>query len=294
MSFLELKKQELKNLLSKYKLQVDQIIKSEFSANESASNLEKACLYALDGAGKRFRPSITLIVAELLEKGLEVEYSALAIELFHTASLIADDLPSMDNDELRRDKPSLHKVFGEDVALLASYALIGEGYECVIKNKARLADKLEDLDRRFLIAVSLLSKNNSLQGAPSGQFLDLYPPKLNQESLELIFYRKTVLFFETAFALGWLFGGGDLSAMDTLNKASYHFGMAFQIYDDFCDLTQDSKKDKVVNYPLNLGKERGHEALKMHLKNCKTNLEKLGLYKEQFHELVQFLGLPVS
>lgn len=293
MSFLEQKKQELKNLLSKYKIQVDQIIQNEFSNKKHSSNLEKACQYALEGAGKRFRPSVTLIVAELLEKGLNVEYSALAIELFHTASLIADDLPSMDNDELRRDRPSLHKVFGEDVALLASYALIGEGYECVIKNKARLEGKIKDLDRRFLIAISLLSKNNGLHGAPSGQFLDLYPPKLNQESLELIFYRKTVLFFETAFALGWLFGGGDLASMETLNKASYHFGMAFQIYDDFCDLAQDSKKERVVNYPLNLGQDKGQEALKMHLKNSKTNLEKLGLYKEQFHELIEFLGLAI-
>lgn len=291
MSSLKEKKLELKSLLAKYKLQIDDFIQKEFSINANENKLKEAALYALEGSGKRFRPCITLIVAELLGNDLEALYAALAIELFHTASLIADDLPSMDNDEIRRNRLSLHKVFGEDVTLLTSFALIGEGYQCIFKNKKVLKGKLCDLDQRAFMALSLLAQNNGFEGAPSGQYLDLHPFNLNQEKLDLILYRKTVLFFETAFALGWLFGGGDLSLFPTVNKASYHFGMAFQIYDDFCDFNQDNEKMKKVNYPITLGVDKSQKALAMHLKNCKENLEKLGLYQMQFKELLNFLSI---
>ena len=291
MPFLELKKLKLKTVLQKYKLQIDEFILREFSENESQNKLKEAGLYALKGAGKRFRPSITLIVAELLELNPEVLYAALAVELFHTASLIADDLPAMDNDSVRRNKPSLHVAVGEDVALLTSYALIGEGYQCIFKNKEALKGKLPDLDKRTFIALSMLAKSNGLEGAPSGQYLDLSPGSLNKEKLDLILYRKTVLFFETAFAFGWLFGGGDLSKMPLIKKASYHFGMAFQIYDDFCDLKQDGEKDKKVSYPLHLGVEKSRLYLEEHLKACKESLQELGLYKQHFKELLEFLAL---
>lgn len=291
MPFLELKKLKLKTVLQTYKKRIDQFISDEFSESETENKLKEASLHALEGAGKRFRPSITLIVAELLQSPSEVLYPALAIELFHTASLIADDLPCMDNDPIRRDKPSLHFAFGEDVALLTSYALIGEGYQCIFKNKEALKGKLVNLDERTFIALSMLAKSNSFQGAPSGQYLDLFPGDLTKEKLDLILYRKTVLFFETAFAFGWLFGGGDLSKLPIVKNASYNFGMAFQIYDDFCDLKQDREKEKKVSYPIYLGEEQGRVYLEEHLKNCKKSLQELGLYKSHFKELLEFLAV---
>ncbi len=288
------RKHELTLLLKCYKNKIDDLIEKRFGSSANESTLEDACYYALKGAGKRFRPCITLIVANLLKNNLEVAYSALAIELFHTASLIADDLPSMDDDSKRRDKPSLHKVYGEDVALLTSYALIGEGYSSILKNKKEHQGVLKDIDIRGDLAISMLAQNNGLKGAPSGQLLDLYPPALTQKSLDLIFYRKTVLFFETAFVLGWLFGGGVLERLDDIKKTAYHFGMAFQIYDDFCDIYQDEEKGKKINYPLFLGIEKSKESLKGHTSACGQYLKDLGLSGEHFQEMLSLIETPLQ
>lgn len=292
MPFLDQKK-HIKNLLLDYQNQIEKTILQTYGLLQDQDTLAKAFYYALSGPGKRFRPCITLIVADFLNNGLDVSCAALAVELFHTASLVADDLPSMDDDAERRERPSLHKVYGDDVALLTSYALIGEGYQCVLRNKESLKGQLEDLNLRGDMAILMLAQNNGLQGAPSGQLFDLYPPVINQESLDLIFYRKTVLFFETAFVLGWLFGGGDLQMIDKLKKCAYHFGMAFQIYDDFCDIAQDEKKDKKINYPLALGTEKSLEILKGHIDECGQILKELQLDKKIFNEMLNLLALPL-
>ena len=286
-------KKDLKLLLKSYKNQIDDLIEKKYGVFCDETSLNKACYYALEGSAKRFRPCITLIVADLLKNDLSASYGALAVELFHTASLIADDLPSMDDDSERRDKPALHKVYGEGVALLSSYALIGEGYQCVLKNKEMLFGKLSDLDVRGDLAIGMLAQNNGLDGAPSGQFLDLYPPEINQKNLDLIFYRKTVLFFETAFVIGWLFGGGDLDQLDDVKKAANHFGMAFQIYDDFCDLDQDRLKGKEINYPLSLGIEKSKVYLKGHTNECSLLLKKLGLSGRHFLEMLNLIEAPL-
>ncbi len=293
MPFLDQKKKELKSLLKKYKDEVDRFIFSEYGERSKENKLSEAFFYALEGAGKRFRPAITLMVSDALNGSLSASYSALAVELFHTASLIADDLPSMDDDSLRRDKPTLHKVYGEDVAILTSYALIGEGYQCIFKNKEALKGQLLDLDERSFLALEQLAKNNGLSGAPCGQFFDLHPLSVNPENLDQVLYRKTAIFFETAFSLGWLFGGGDLTKVSQVNRAAFHFGMAFQIYDDFCDYKADLQKNKQVNYAVAFGPQRARESLYKHLDFCRSDLDKLGLYQTQFKEMLDFLGASV-
>lgn len=289
MPFLDLEKIKLKSLLKKYQQRVNSVIEKEFPLFGCTSDLKEACLYALRGDGKRFRPSIVLIISKMLGEPFNIELSALSIEVFHTASLIADDLPCMDDDSERRCKPALHKAYTTSVALLASYALIGVGYQCVLQLKEKLRPELEDIDKRAFIALEFLAKNNGLNGAPCGQFLDLYPPKITKESLDDIFYKKTVIFFETAFLFGWLFSGGDLAQKDLVQKAGYHFGMAFQIYDDFCDLEQDRLKGKKINYPLALGEVEAKKTLENHLLNSQSTLEELGLYQNEFQELLCFL-----
>ncbi len=289
MPFLDLEKIKLKSLLKKYQNRVNDLIEKEFPRFGLKTQLREACLYALRGEGKRFRPSIVLIISKMLGDSFDLGLSALSVELFHTASLIADDLPCMDDDSIRRSKPALHKEFGTDVALLSSYALLGAGYESILKLKDRLEGQLDDLDQRSFIALRFLAKNNGLNGAPCGQFLDLYPPQITQASLDDILYKKTVIFFETAFIFGWLFSGGDLSRKDEVQKGGYHFGMAFQIYDDFCDQEQDRKKGKLINYPLALGEKEAKKTLEYHLARCELYLRGLGLYQEEFQELLEFL-----
>ncbi|MCH9634349.1 MAG: Farnesyl diphosphate synthase [Chlamydiae bacterium] len=293
MPYLDTETVKLKSLLFQYQTSVNEIIAAEIKGIGGDSKLKEACLYALVGDGKRFRPSIVLILSNLLGGKYDVGLSALSVELFHTASLIADDMPCMDDDSIRRNKPALHKVFGTDVALLSSYATLGAGYECILKQRKKLAGKLCDIDERSFIAIGFLARNNSLDGAPLGQFLDLYPPEITEESLKDVLYRKTVIFFETAFIFGWLFGGGDLTLLEKVRQAGCHFGMAFQIYDDFCDYEKDLQASKKINYPLAFGKERARTALEKELKLCQIGLTEVGLYKEEFQELLKFLDRKV-
>ena len=198
------------------------------------SRLSAACRYALMGGGKRFRPAIVHMMGKGVGKEVDLSESALAVEYFHTASLVADDFPCMDDDDVRRGRPSLHRQFGEGVALLASYALISEGYAAIGRSGARMKNK------EWLPAVlACATENTGALGATGGQYLDLFPPKLDEETVLTILRMKTVTLFELAFVLGWVFGEGDPAQLAQVKKAAHHFGMAFQIADDIEDFARD-------------------------------------------------------
>ncbi|PJD95174.1 MAG: geranyl transferase [Parachlamydia sp.] len=221
------------------------------------SKIRDACAYALSTPGKRFRPVLVLMVAKALRNQADAMEAALAVEFFHTASLIADDLPCMDNDDERRNQPSLHKVFGEDVALLASYALIAEGYRylalnCETLKQARVSF-CERADQLCGLAVQNVSLNTGLLGATGGQFLDIHQENLSLTQLRQILQMKTVSLFEISFVLGWLYGGGDLAKLPVVKQVAYHFGMAFQIADDLSDMEQDQLNGRKANMGLLIG-----------------------------------------
>ncbi len=200
-----------------------EIAKSILSFGEK-TKLRDACEYALTTGGKRFRPLIVILIAEALGHGLNVYESALAVEYFHTASLIADDLPCMDTDDERRDKPSLHKVYGEAIALLASYAMITGAFEKIHSNAMVMRDGrapfCEFGDRACALALESATHCSGIIGATGGQFLDLFPPNQNLDTVKQVIYQKTVTLFEVSFVLGWLFGGGEIERLDKVKKAA--------------------------------------------------------------------------
>jgi geranylgeranyl diphosphate synthase type II len=152
--------------------------------------------------------------------------------------LIADDLPCMDNDDYRRGSPSLHKKFGESVALLASYTLIAAGYGSIWENRELLRESpffAPRADEVALLSLEAATRCAGLQGATNGQFLDLYPPDRSLQTLRKTMTQKTGTLFEIAFVFGWLFGGGDVKLLYTVRKAANHLGMAFQMQDDLQD-----------------------------------------------------------
>lgn len=252
-------------LLDRYKARIEQKIES-YSFGK-VSLLSEACFYALKNGGKRFRPSIVYIIAEELGD-LCVDRAALSVEFFHTASLIADDLPCMDNDAMRRGKPSLHAVYGQQTALLATYALIAAGYDCL------------RMGPQTALAIEQASKNTGILGATGGQFLDLMPMQVTEERLLEVLYLKTGALFELSFVLGWIFGGGDVGLLDPLKKAAYHFGLAFQIADDLDDWEQD--RGKPYNFAHFAGKKRAKERVKLELEKTRYILNELripSLYK---------------
>jgi geranylgeranyl diphosphate synthase type II len=269
-----------------------EIAKSIVSLGEK-SKLRDACEYALTNGGKRFRPLIVFMVAEALGHGLDVTDAALAVEYFHTASLIADDLPCMDNDDERRDKPSLHKAYGETIALLASYALITAAFEKIYTSTKAM--KLAPppfrahADAAGVIALEVASVCSGIRGATGGQFLDIFPPKLTIDVVRQVAYQKTVTLFEVSFVLGWIFGGGDLAKIDSVKMAAYHLGMAFQIADDIGDLAQDEKNQRDINLARVVGRDRAHLMFEEEMKQLEKSLGELSLLTPSFQKMYDLL-----
>ena len=269
------------NFSARYKEPIEKAIAESVDSFGPKTVLRNAIEYALKNGGKRFRPIIIYMMANALGKGADVSEAALAIEYFHTASLIADDLPCMDNDDERRELPSLHRVYGEATAILATYALIAAGYD-------RIRLGAQQLKRADICSLALenASLNTGILGATGGQYDDLHPPTLNEECILSVIDKKTGTLFEISFVFGWLFGGGELHFLDEVKKAARSFGRAFQISDDLLDLEQDKEG---INYPAIVGKEKARSLLSHELQNYYATLKKLQIESSELLSLGQLV-----
>lgn len=207
------------------------------NALDAVSALFDSMAYSLFAGGKRLRPFLTLEFCALcgasVEKALPL---AAAMEMVHTFSLIHDDLPCMDNDDLRRGKPTNHKAFGEATALLAGDALVFSAFECIADGALPAEAAVK--------AVSLLSKGAGACGMIAGQQLDMWAEEHPSDDalLTLLQQKKTGALFETAVKLGCLAAGFDESTVQSKAAADFasHFGLAFQITDDLLDVCGDT------------------------------------------------------
>ena len=230
----------------------------------------EAARYSLLLGGKRIRPIIVAEFCKLLGGKKEDALNfAIALEMIHTYSLIHDDLPCMDNDDMRRGKPSCHKAFGEDIALLAGDTLLTEAFNIV-----SISDLPND---RIVKAVNYLATLSGLHGMIGGQVLDLEFEKSNPDFSALLdmYSRKTSGLLIAAATLGCIAAGKtDDDTLKYANEYGRDLGLAFQIIDDILDCTADEKI---------LGKPVGSDE-----KNCKTTfvtllgLEKAKVYAKQF------------
>lgn len=274
---------QLKSFLSSYHAKIEAALKTKVDSFGGAGLLQEACAYSLLNGGRRFRPALVLAIADGLGFGVDVMEAALGVECFHTASLIADDLPCMDNDDFRRNKPSLHKQFGEAPALLVSYALIAAGYECLIKNGRALALSLHPLKEQadFLTtkAIQNVCENTGMNGASIGQLFDLQPPAISLENLKDVFQKKTGTLFEISFVLGWIFGGGELEKLEKVKSCAAHFGIGFQVADDFGDQESDLKTGRVFNTVNLFGEAKALAILEEEKNGFLQDLKDLGLDK---------------
>ncbi len=262
------------------------------------SELKKACEYILLSGGKRFRPILSLLIADALRKGYNVLPSALAVEFFHTASLIADDLPCMDDEKERRNKKTLHRVFGENVALLASYSLISAGYEQIAKNSEILSEKAfpssYTSDQLCVFILKRIAKLGGICGATNGQYLDLFPTSHTFRNLCKIIHQKTVTLFEVSFIVGWLFGGGDIALLEKVIICSHRFGMAFQIADDIIDVKEDETKNKTMNIVTFLGYEKSKMFFEKQIQAFKRILIELNIMTPSFEEVCNLLEKTIE
>jgi geranylgeranyl diphosphate synthase, type II len=285
--------QGIVEILAGYQKHVNEIIEQNIPEMGRKNLLRDACEYSLLNGGKRFRPALVLMIANALGSGADVSEAAMTVEYFHTASLIADDLPCMDDDNVRRENPSLHKVYGEAMALLTSYTLIAAGYEFIAKNGRTLQkSKLffnKNSDHIALLALENATFNTGLLGASGGQFLDIFPPNLELETLRDVIHKKTVSLFELSFVLGWLFGGGNIELLDLVKRAASHFGMAFQIVDDLGDVIQDEQNERHVNIAGVFGRDRALEMFHAEIKQYLQLLEELRINNHELCSLATLL-----
>jgi len=281
----------VETVLKSYQDQIEEAIRQNILTFGEKTELYSACEYALLNGGKRFRPAIALMVAKALGKSADVLQAALAVEYFHTASLIADDLPCMDNDDKRRGKASTHKVYGEATALLASYSLIAAGYGLIADNSQKIAESdlpfSANAGAIAILAIQNASYNTGILGASGGQYLDLFVQDRVREAIE----KKTASLFEISFVFGYLFGGGDITKIDQIKQSSAYFGRAFQIADDIDDMSQDLKNGSKANAAIIHGKEKALELLQDELFSFFQSIEVLGLNPKEFKELAKSLIL---
>ena len=255
------------------------------------SRLRDACEYALLNGGKRVRPLIVMMVARALGNDLEVLEACLSVEYFHTASIIADDLPCMDNDDFRRSKPALHKMHGETAALLASYALISAGYEKIFHSVQSLSKQKAPFSERAneacVISLDAATRCAGISGAVGGQFKDIFPKDHSIEEILDVMYKKTVTLFEIAFVYGWVFGGGELQRVDEIRDVAFHFGMAFQIWDDIGDVDQDGVDS--INIAQAFGIKEAKRRLEEEVETFSLKMKKLGMWTPEFQQTVDLL-----
>jgi geranylgeranyl diphosphate synthase type II len=281
-------------VLSPYKLHFEEKMARAFDQFEPKNGLQEAIVYALSGNGKRFRPALVYMIAEALNNKIDVTPSALAVEYFHTASLVADDLPCMDNDDMRRGRATTHKIYGEAVALLASYAMIAAGFEQIALNgdemkKAggTIAEKSSEVAQA---AVVLAAKSMGSQGLIGGQYFDLFPKGNDLENVLEVIELKTVTLFDLPFTLGWLFGGGERSKLENVHRAALHFGVAFQILDDLDDMEKDRLHGSQANYANRFGKEQAALEVQKHVELFQETMKALKIHSQPLSFLAQGLN----
>lgn len=238
---------EFENILKNDIRKVDNSLLSYLpDAKDGQYQVAVAMKYSLINGGKRIRPVLALEFARACG-GTRNDCLPLAcaLEYVHTYSLIHDDLPCMDNDDLRRGKPSCHKQFDEATALLAGDALLTHAFEII--SEAELSD-----DKKVM-AVSLLAQNSGVSGMIGGQVIDLLfeQGSPNLKELLTVYKLKTGALISAACLLGCISAGADSSQMAAASKFAYSLGIAFQIQDDILDITGDEKK---------LGKPVGSDA----------------------------------
>ncbi len=216
--------------------------------NEEPSKIHRAMRYSLFAGGKRIRPLLAIASAEAVsDVPLGIESCACALELIHTYSLIHDDLPALDNDDLRRGRPTCHKVFGDAMAILAGDALLTLAFEVLAKLEGVGAE------RRIALVRELATAAGTVGGMIGGQVNDIEGEgkRPTVALLESIHRAKTGALLRASVRMGAIYAGAGADRLAALTRFGEHIGLAFQIVDDILDVEQSSEA---------LGKTAGKDA----------------------------------
>lgn len=246
------------------------------TVDHKSITLYDAMVYSLKAGGKLIRPILLLAACDFCDGD---EKSALpfacAVEYIHTYSLIHDDLPAMDNDDLRRGQPTNHKVFGEATAILAGDGLLTSAFEAMNKDMFLYFDNVDLLKRRIRAAYEI-AKGAGCQGMIAGQIADMEAEnkQCTRELLDYIHLNKTAALITSAIRAGAYLAGADEKRMSDLTDYAENLGLAFQIVDDILDIIGDESQT---------GKKGGMD--EAHKKSTCTSLIGIEKSKERVQQL---------
>nr|AUG32734.1 geranylgeranyl pyrophosphate synthase [Paulinella longichromatophora] len=247
---------------------------------ERPESLSEAMRYSLLAGGKRLRPILCLAACELAGGTITAAMpTAVAIEMIHTMSLIHDDLPAMDNDDLRRGRATNHKVYGEATAILAGDALLTRAFEIVALRSPGVPPE------RLLKVIGELSLASGAPGLVGGQIVDIESEgkMVDLNTLEYIHLHKTGALLSASVISGGLIGGASDELLTALGTYARGIGLAFQIIDDILDVTASSDilgktagKDLIADkttYPKLLGLQASRERADQLVRQAKKGLD---------------------
>lgn len=272
---------DLKAFQDQYRPLLEQTMDQYLKDLNTRPLLRDAMVYSVDAGGKRIRPLIIMLVCDAFGREIDADVLACgsALEFIHTYSLIHDDLPEMDNDDLRRGKPTNHKVFGPAMAVLAGDGLLTTAFEIISQTKLTAVVKTQ------LIADLALASGP--QGMVNGQVGDIEgeTKKLTLDQLKDVHAQKTGALLVYAFMAGGLLAGKQSAELALLKRIGANFGLAFQIYDDIMDVVSDTatmgkktQKDQAEHkntYPGLLGLEGAYQELAKVKQLVSSDLETL-------------------
>jgi geranylgeranyl diphosphate synthase, type II len=263
------------------------------------ASIHKAMRYSLFAGGKRIRPVLCMAAAEAVsDSPLGIESCASTLELIHTYSLIHDDLPALDNDDLRRGVPTCHKVFGDAIAILAGDALLTLAFQVLAQLDCGAN---RGGDPRVALIAELSTAAGTVGGMIGGQVCDLEgegrPP--NAALLEAIHRAKTGALLRASLRMGAIFAGADEEQLGALSCYGEHVGLAFQIVDDVLDVEQSSEalgktagkdaQQHKITFPAVYGLERSREMAEEERLAALLALRGFDERAERLRELADFI-----
>ncbi|RHW41123.1 polyprenyl synthetase family protein [Neobacillus notoginsengisoli] len=288
----------LNEKIKEYKQLLENTLRSSVQNLDAPSSLKEAMAYSLEAGGKRIRPMLVFAAMDAFGKNpAHGVTTAAAIEMVHTYSLIHDDLPSMDNDDLRRGKPTNHKVFGEAMAILAGDALLTHSFELI----GTIPDEHAGADKKIKL-VTGLAKAAGASGMVGGQAADMEgeDKELTLAELESIHLNKTGRLLEFSVLAGSILSGADQEKLTILSRFAYHLGLAFQIRDDILDVEGDElalgkrvgsdTANHKSTYPRLLTLEGAKQALDHHITMAREQLGLTGLNTSFLLEITEMVA----
>jgi geranylgeranyl diphosphate synthase type II len=261
---------DIQSYLAETKTEVDRVLEMMLPREQEAPlTIHKAMRYSLFAGGKRVRPILTLASGQSIggEKDILLHLGA-CIEMMHTYSLIHDDLPALDNDDLRRGHPTCHKVFGEAIAILTGDALLTRCFQC-LTDLPRLQDSV-----KIRIISEIAIATGTIDGMIGGQVVDIESEgkPINAEILEYIHHSKTGALLNACVRCGALAANANPKELQMLSDFGSRIGLVFQIVDDILDVTSSSEtlgktagkdeKVKKATYPALYGIEASRKKAK--------------------------------